>query len=234
MTILKEALTINSKYAEAHWILGEKIADPARRMAEWKQAVNLAPRNHEWWAKYAQLCVDQQQYAEAGRAWIAAAQAAPDVQHREQYLAAREMIEQQRLEAEDRERHRDALAKQMELDRLKRDAQKELSDFEASVNTSPLSKEETAKAVEWFDDSGSAKISGMLTRVDCNGKQIRLSLKDDMGKLQVFLVPDTAQFEIKDGATLACGAQKLRRVTVSYKPGQKSGAGEATRMEFAR
>ncbi len=69
--------------------------------------------------------------------------------------------------------------------------------------------------------------------MDCNGKQIRLTVKDDQGKTQVLLVPDTAQFEIKDGATLTCGAQKTRRVIVSYKQGAKGGAGEATRMEFA-
>ena len=109
--ILKQALTLDPKYAEAHWIFGEKLSDPARRMAEWKQAVNLAPRNYEWWAQYAQLCVDQKQYAEAGRAWVAAAQAAPDVQLREQYLTARGQIEQQRLDAEDAERRKDAAAK---------------------------------------------------------------------------------------------------------------------------
>src|SRR6202044_1598962 len=76
--ILKQALTIDPRYAEAHWVFGEKLSDPARRMAEWKQAVNLAPRNYEWWARYAQLCVDRQQYAEAGRAWVGAAQAAPN------------------------------------------------------------------------------------------------------------------------------------------------------------
>lgn len=231
--ILKQALSIDPKYAEAHWALGEKLPTAARRLAEWKLAVNLAPRNYEWRAKYAQLCVDQAQYAEAGRAWVAAAQAAPDVRLREQYLTARGQIEQQRLEAEDQERHRDAMAKQMEIDRLKRDAQKEIEDLEARVNTDPLSKEQVAKAVPWFDDSGSEKIAGVLTRVDCNGKQIRLTVKGDQGKTQVFLVPDTAQFEIKDGATLTCGAQKSRRVIVSYKPGEaKSGSTEATRMEF--
>ena len=115
--ILKDALTIDSKYAPAHWALGQRIPDPARRLAEWKQAVNLAPRNYEWWAKYAQLCVDRKQFAEAGRAWVAAAQAAPDVQHREQYLSARGMIETQRLDAEDVERRRDAAAKAAEIDR---------------------------------------------------------------------------------------------------------------------
>ena len=77
IAILKEALTVDPKYPEAHWALGEKISDPRRRLAEWKQAVALAPRRYEWWEKYASLCIDQKQYAEAGRAWIAAAQAAP-------------------------------------------------------------------------------------------------------------------------------------------------------------
>jgi hypothetical protein len=102
--------------------------------------------------------------------------------------------------------------------------------------------------VEWFDDSTSPKITGALVRVDCVGKQFRLSVKDDAGKTMVLAVPDPQQFEIKDGATLTCGAQKPRRVTVSYKPAApapspKPGAptapakvepGEATSMEFLR
>ncbi|MES1260678.1 MAG: hypothetical protein ABUS49_02995, partial [Acidobacteriota bacterium] len=100
-TVLKEALTIDPKYAEAHWFLGEKIEDPARRRGEWKQAVELAPRNHEWWAKYAQLCVDGKQYAEAGRAWLAAAQAAPNRELRERFLASRGQIDELRLNDEE-------------------------------------------------------------------------------------------------------------------------------------
>jgi tetratricopeptide (TPR) repeat protein len=240
--ILRQALTLDPKYAEAHWIFGEKLSDPARRMAEWKQAVNLAPGNSEWWARYAQLCVDQKQYAEAGRAWVAAAQAAPDVQLRERYLSARGLIEQQRLDAEDQERRKDAEEKARETDRLKADARKELAAIEARANTRPFSAQELSKTVEWFGDAGSAKITGVLIRVDCIGKQLRLSVKDDAGKSQGFVVPDPLQFEIKGGETLACGAQqKARRVTVSYKPssqsvtqGSKSVPDEATGLEFER
>ena len=74
--ILRQALTADPKYAEAHWVFGEKLTDLPRRFAEWKQAVNLAPRNYQWWARFAQLSMDLRQYAEAGRAWVAAAQAA--------------------------------------------------------------------------------------------------------------------------------------------------------------
>jgi hypothetical protein len=248
--ILKEALTIDPKYAQAHWVFGQKLTDPARRAAEWKQAVNLAPRNYDWWAQYAQLCLDQKQYAEAGRAWVAAAQAAPDPELREQYLTARGKIEQERLAAEDEERRKDQEAKAREINDLKAKARQEIAELEARANLqAPSSRDAAAKTVEWFDDSTSHKITGSLVRVDCVGKQFRLSVKDDAGKTVVLAVPDPQQFEIKDGATLTCGAQKPRRVTVSYKPAAaptpkpgppaasapaKAEPVEATSMEFLR
>jgi hypothetical protein len=106
------------------------------------------------------------------------------------------------------------------------------------VNANPLSAAEAAKAVDWFDDAGSERISGSLVRVECLGKQIRLNVKNDDGKTITFLVPDTRQFEIRGGDALICGVQKPRRVTVSYKPSTKkqdsakADAGEATGMEF--
>ncbi len=238
--VLKEALSVDPKYAEAHWLFGEKLSDPARRLAEWKQAVNLAPRNYEWWARYATLCVDQKQYAEAGRAWMAAAQAAPSVQLREQYLTSRGRIEQQRLDAEDAERRKEAAARAREIDRLKSEARKELADFEASVNTHPLSPDERAKTVEWFDDANAPKIAGTLARVDCTGRQLRLHVRSDDGKTLTLVVPDSQQFEIKDGETVACGVQrKAPRVTVAYKPASKADAargvtGQAISLEFSR
>jgi hypothetical protein len=237
--ILKEALGIDPKYAPGHWVFGEKLSDPARRMAEWKQAVNLAPRNYEWWDKYAQLCLDQKQYAEAGRAWMAASQAAPNAGLREQYLAARGEIERQRLDAEDSEKRREAAAKAADIDRLKNQARKELADLEARFNTHPLSAQEAANTVDYDDAFASEKLTGSLVRVECTGKQLRLSVKNDEGQTLTLLVPNTQQFEIKNGDSLACGVQKPRRVTVSYKPASKTAkpnakaiAGEATGLEF--
>lgn len=239
--ILKEALGIDPKYAEAHWIFGEKLTDLARRMMEWKQAVNLAPRNYEWWAQYAKLCVDQKQFAEAGRAWVAAAQAAPDAQLREQYLTARGQIEQQRLDDEDAERRKEEAAKAAEIDRLKNQARRELAELEARANANPLSAEERAKAVDYDDAFASEKMTGSLVRVECSGKQLRLSVKNDAGQTSTLSVPDSQQFEVKGADSLACGAQKPRRVVVSYrpaakatKPDPKAVAGEATGIEFQR
>jgi len=235
--ILKEALTLDPKYAEAHWVFGEKLRDqPPRMMMEWKQAVNLAPRNYEWAARYAELCMDLKQYAEAGRAWMAAAQAAPNADLREQYLSARSHIEEQRLAAEDAERRREAAAKAAEMDRLKNEARKELAQLEARANGNPLSAEEKTKVVEWFDDSGTQKLTGSLVRVQCAGKQLRLSVKNDAGETLTFLVPDAKQFEIRNGDSLACGAQKPMAVSISFKPAAKGSkdAGEATLLDFQR
>lgn len=239
--ILKEALTIDPKYAEAHWVFGEKLREqPPRMMMEWKQAVSLAPRNYEWAARYAELCVDLKQYAEAGRAWMAAAQAAPNADLREQYLSARSHIDEQRLNAEDAERRKEAAAKAAEIDRLKNEARKELAQLEARANADPLSAEEKTKAVEWFDDSGTQKLTGSLVRVQCSGKQLRLSVKKDNGETVTFLVPDPKQFEIRNGDSLACGVQKPMRVSISFKPAAPNSApsskdaGEATLLDFQR
>lgn len=237
--ILKEALTIDPKYAEAHWILGEKLSDPARRMMEWKQAVNLAPRNYEWWAKYAQICINESQYAEAGRAWMAAAQSAPDPGLRDQYLSAREKIEQQRLDAEEAERREAEHAKIADIERLKREAREELADAEARVNTTPLSAEERAKVVDYDDTDSAQKLSGNLVRVDCGAKQLRLTVKKEDGQTVVLVVPDPKQFEIRNRDSLVCGTQKTSKVTVSYKPAAPAAAkdtraalGQATLIEF--
>ncbi len=234
--ILKDALTIDPKYAEAHWELGQKISDPPRRMMEWKQAVKLAPRRSDWWAQYAQLCVSLKQYAEAGRAWMAAAQAAPNPQLREQYLTARGMIETQRLEDEDAQRRREAAEREADLNRLKAQARAEIADIEAKANTNPLSSAEEAKAVEWFGGPDDLKASGTIVRIVC-GKQSRLDLKEDDGKVEHFAIGDISQIHSEGaGFTLSCGAQQSRKVTISFRPAKGSGrgsvAGVVTAIEF--
>jgi tetratricopeptide (TPR) repeat protein len=236
IAILKEALTLDPKYAEAHWALGEKISDKPRRMMEWKQAVALAPRNYQWWEQYARLCIDQKQYAEAGRAWLAAAQAAPDIQHKEQYLASRGQIDQLRLDDEEAVRRREAAARAAEIDRLKNQARKELADLEARANGKPLSKEELARTVDWTDIHGSAKLTGTLVKVQCVAREFQLDIKDEIGKVQRLLVADPSMLEITGGdGTLSCGAnQKPRAVIVTYKPTaeRKGFSGEVTGIEF--
>jgi hypothetical protein len=237
--MLKEALTLDPRYAKAHWVLGERITEPARRAPEWKQAVDLAPRNSEWWADYARLCLELKQYAEAGRAWMGAAQSAPTPLLREQYLSARASIDEQRLAEQDSVRRKELEAKALEIDRLKAEARKELAGLEARANKNPLSKEEAAKTVDWDDADKEETISGTLTRVDCAGKQLRLNIRDDGGAAHVLTVRDPSHLFVDNGtqggtATLACGVQKPRHVNATYRAtrGGKGTAGEASGLEF--
>jgi hypothetical protein len=234
ITILKEALTIDPKYADAHWALGEKIADKPRRLAEWKQATALAPRRYDWWEQYAKLCIDQKQYAEAGRAWLAAAQSAPDPEHREQYLASRGAINQLRLDDEEAERRRDIAARNAEMNRLKDQARRELAALEARANSHPLSKEEAAKAVDWADIHGSGSVTGTLSRVQCQGRQYQLEIKDELGKTTRLFINDPSQVELSGpDPTLTCN-QAPRSVIVTFKASadKKGFAGEATGIDY--
>jgi tetratricopeptide (TPR) repeat protein len=237
ITILKEALTLDPKYAPAHWALGEKISEAPRRMMEWKQAVALAPRNYDWWVQYAKLCIGQKQFAEAGRAWLSAAQSAPDVPRREQALTARGQIDQLRLDDEYELRRKEAAAKAAEINRLKAQARKEIADMEARVNTRPLSKDEADKIVDWDVVNGApATIAGTLVRVDCAGKQLTLNVKDPAGKIQRLLVSDPSHVEIKGGdGTFHCGVQKAIGVTIRYNTAtdkKKTLLGEVTGIEY--
>ena len=235
ITVLKEALTLDPNYGPAHWALGEKIDELPRRMMEWKQAVALAPRNYPWWTQYAKLCESQKQYAEAGRAWLAAAQAAPDAAGRESALTARSQIEQLRLDDEYETRRREAAAKAAEIDRLKAQARKEIADLEARANTKPLAKD--AKIVDWDEaNQPGVTLSGVLTRVECSGKQLALSVREPNGKVQRMQVSDISQIEITGGdGTLTCGAQKARPVRIRYVAATdkaKGFAGEVTGIEL--
>ena len=234
--ILKEALTLNPKYAQAHWVFGEKVSEPLRRLAEWKQAVALAPRNFEWWAKYAELCTAEKQYEEAGRAWMAASLAAPDAARREQYLTARGNLSQIRLDISDAERHKEAEAKQQELDKLKAKARAELASLEARANSKPLSDDEKRNTVDWFDSGADKTVSGNLVKIDCPKGQLLLTVKENSGAIQVILVKDPSQLVVQGGDFIAaCGVQKPRRVTVGYtvpKVLPKGVVGEATGLEL--
>jgi tetratricopeptide (TPR) repeat protein len=234
--ILKEALTIDPKYAPAHWELGDKFDDPARRLTEWKIALGLAPHNVDWWVSYAKLNEGQKQFAEAGRAWVAAAQSTSDPAKRAEFLNARATIEQLRLDDEAAEKKREAAAKTAEIDRLKAQARQELADLEARTNAKLPKKNDGAPTMDWWDDAASSTLTGTLTQVDCAGKQLRLHVKETTGMQRVLLIADPANIDVKGGELkFACGAQKARTVIVRYRPTNSATAaiyGEVTGIEY--
>ena len=235
ITILKEALGFDPKYALAHWTLGERFSEARRRLGEWKQAIALEPRNYQWAEKYARLCETEKYYAEAGRAWVAAAQAAPDVAKRDEYLALRGRIESLRLDDEDAIRRADATEKLAELGKLKAEAQEEVRRLEARANKVPLAGGQAAAAVAWWDETGE-KITGLLVKIDCVGREFRLEVKDERGATQKLLLRDRGKVAVSGGEmTFVCGVQKPRAVVIAFQPvkdAAKGTAGEVTAIEL--
>ncbi len=232
--VLKKALTIDPKYGPAHWELGDKYDDPKQRLAEWKLALGLEPHNVDWWVTYARLNEGQNQWAEAGRAWMSASQATTDPVKRDEFLKLRSNIEQQRLDNEEAERKADAEAKAAEINRLKADARKELAAVEARANAQNTKKGDNSAVVDWWDDSKSSVLAGTLTAVACSGKQLRLQVKDAGGKVYTMLIADPNSVDVKGGEmSFSCGAQKPRAVSIRYKPSTVSGVfGEVTGVEY--
>jgi Tfp pilus assembly protein PilF len=232
-TILKEVLSIDPKYALAHWTLGERFAsEPRRRMGEWKQAIDLEPRNYQWAEKYASLCEAEKYYAEAGRAWVVASQGAPDLAKRDEYLARRARIESLRIEDEDAIRRAEAAEKAAELERLKAEAREEVRRLEARTNKGPL---DPNAVVDWWDEPGE-KMTGTLVKIDCLGREFRLELKDEKGITQRLLIRDPHKIAVSGGEmTFACGPQKPRALLIGYKPAKdaaKGTVGEVTAIDL--
>jgi tetratricopeptide (TPR) repeat protein len=232
--VLQKALEIDPKYAPAHWELGDKYDDPGQRLGEWKLALSLDPHNVDWWVTYARLNEGQKHWAEAGRAWMAAAEATTDPAKRETYLKARGAIEQQRLDDDAAEKKREADAKAAEIERLKAAARKEIADAEVRANSQNTKKNDNAPVVDWWDDANSSSLNGTLTRVDCVGKQLKLQVKEAGGAVRVMLITDPNGIDVKGGEMqFGCGAQKPRSVVVRYKPSKAAGVfGEVTGIEY--
>lgn len=226
---LLRAAGINPKLDEPFALMAARDTDPEKRLAHWKAAAERNPRNAAYWQALAEAYIEQRDFKNAAKAWTQGEQAATDPAERQRMHQARMAIEQQRLDAEDAERRKEA----EDLEKLKDQARANVHAIEDKY------KEATpGKAVPWWDGpKPSGKLSGSLKRVECIGKQARLSIEGDDHKLTRLLVPDPKNIVIIGGGdqALGCGVQKARAVTVEYFPktnARLSTAGEVATIEF--
>ncbi|MDQ6662810.1 MAG: hypothetical protein M3Z23_00255 [Acidobacteriota bacterium] len=237
---LEKAIELDPNLAEAHFLLGEQSPDAAKKIAEWNIAAKLAPRATGYWEALAKLYLEQQKFPEAAKAWRSAEQAAATEPERDRMREARLAIERQRLDAEEAGRRRVAEEKQRDINRLKTKAIADLRAAEAKASGPPLPSSVSDRAVPWWDGpKAAARAEGVLKQVDCIGKQARLVLLKDDGKLARLLVRDPSQIVLAGGEEkmLGCGAQTPRRVTIEYFPkmNAKLGtSGEVATVEFQR
>ena len=232
---LTQAVKINPKLAEPHFLLAQRESDPPKRIQELKLAAKLDPRNLEYWQTLAQAYLDDHDYPQAAQAWKSAEQAAANPEDRERMQHARLDVEQKRLDWEDAEKKRKADEQAREIERLKEQARTEVHALEARANQGEGPATPGTKVVPWWDGPKPSGVAqGILKQVDCLGKRLRLVIEGDDRKMVKLLVADPSQVAVMGGGgelTLSCGAQKLNRVKVEYFP--KANAQLATKGEVA-
>ena len=89
----------------------------------------------------------------------------------------------------------------------------------------------------WTGPTPGGKAQGMLTQVDCLGKQARLIIQTENHKVVKLIVRDASQIAIvgENQEALGCGRQKPRKISVEYfpKPDAKlSTTGDVATIEF--
>jgi hypothetical protein len=163
-------------------------------------------------------------------------QAGATPEQREQMLRARVDIERQRLDFEEAEKKRIAEEEAREIRKLKDEEIARLRALEAKANQG--ADPGGGKAEPWWNGpSPSGKAEGMLTQVDCLGKQARLIIQTGDRKITKLIVRDASQIAIVGAKqeALGCGRQKPRKILVEYFPkadAKLATIGEVATIEF--
>ena len=237
---LKKAAELNPNWAEPDFRMAEITPDPAQKAALLKKAATLEVRNIDYWQALARAETAAKNYPEAQKAWAGAERACANDEERARIHQVRLQAEADRMDFEAAEKKRIAEEHEREMQRLKAasDASIHAAEEEArkkmNADGAPPPKPEG-----WLEDmQGNASVEGSFEKLDCLGKQARVTIRAADGKLAQLLIPDPGQIVIVGGGekALGCGVQKpARKVVVQYvaKPDAKlKTTGEVTSIEF--
>lgn len=233
---LNKALKLNPRLAETYVLIGRRQTDKIKRIQYLEKAAQLSPRDAARWEELAKACLDEKVFDKAAQAWTNAEQAAATPEERARMEAARVAIDQQRLDWEESERKREAAEKERETQRLKAAALADLRAAEAKANRGKGPEPE--KVVPWWNGpKPDGHLEGILTRVDCIKRQIRLVIESDDQKLTRLLVRDPANVVIlgEGNEKLICGPQKPHRIVVEYfskRDTSSATVGEVSTIQF--
>ncbi len=239
-TLLEAAMKKKPEWPQPYILLSEIEPDPGRKAGLLKRAAELSPRDAALWSRFAELMMEYRRYADADKAWASAERAAATPEEKAKMRAMRSQLVDQRAEADADAKHEAQVARERDTQRVKNELLSRIQEAEKKANAGRELPPGT-KVEEWWDDpKPDAKLAGMLRRVDCLGKQLRL-IVDVNGKVTQILVKDPSKLAMEKGSEavgasrLACGAQSPRKVEVEYfaKPDPKLNTiGEAAILRF--
>lgn len=233
-----QAAKLNPRWALPYIELANIEKTAARQAFYLKTAASLDGRNSDLWQRLGKAQLEAGEYTDASKSWFAAELAAPTAVQREVIRQARRDFEEERANREAAERRRVADERQRELDRLRTEALNRVREAEARANAkAPL--DPGTKVEQWWDEKQPlAKITGVLQKVDCIGKQARLWIAAEGRKPAALWIPDSSQVVILGSgeASFGCGVQKPpRAVLVEFAPrpdARQGTAGDVRMIEF--
>jgi tetratricopeptide (TPR) repeat protein len=234
---LNEAIQLEPKQAEPRFLLAQREPDAKKRIDLLKAAIELDRRQAAYWQALAESYATLHDYKETAKAWRSAEQASATPAERDKMHKAWLDVERQRLDFEDSEKKRIAAENERELRKLKDAEIANLRALEARVNQGGSIPKDAKVESWWNGPSPSGKAVGLLKQVDCLGKQARLLIQTDDGKLTKLLVRDPSKIAIvgEKQQALGCGRQKPRKISVEYfpKPDPKlATTGDVATIEF--
>ena len=219
---LQKAAGLNPNWAEPYVALAALETDPSGKLQWLKTAASLAPRSAANWRAVAEMYQTHNKYPEAAKAWAAAESASIDDSERERIRAARQGIEERRLEYEAEERKRREQERERDLQRVKDAALAEIRAAEERANRAHPQANPNAKVEQMeIGDLPSGKVRGQIVQIDCIGRMARLVVRTKEAKPTRLLVRDPRSVVVLSGGELAlkCGVQKpLRSVAIEYQP----------------
>ncbi len=238
----EKAAQLNPRWALPPFELAQMQTGLGRRISLLAAAAKLEPRYVAYWRALAGAQEDANQLVDAAKSWGSAELAAGTPEERARLRQIHDEAEVRRKQQEAEAKKREADEKQRELEALQ---QKSMASIQAALYNPqhphqawPPSR---ANVEAWWDGPRpDGKIQGVLTQVDCLGKQARLVVERKGAKPVRLLVADPGKIVILGGGekTFGCGPQKPpRNISVEYftKPDAKLGtAGEAAVIEFPR
>lgn len=235
---LEAAAKANPLWAEPWWLEAKKEQSALRRVQLLTKAAQLAPRRAEYWIALARAQEANQQFADAVKSWAAAERAASSRAERDEIRQSLRSGEEMRAEKLRLEREEERRKAQEELEALRQKALADIRRAEARANAGKPPLDPNVRLEEYRENMGYEKVGGRLDRVDCLGRNARLTVMMASGSPVRLFVSDPAKVAITGGGerALACGVQRpARTVMVEYivKANAKLGtAGEVTNIEF--
>lgn len=239
---LELAIRANPRWAEPHVKMAELETTPAAKIAQWKLAASLAPRNAGYWQPLAELQSASALYADAEKTWTAAERAAANPADRARIHQAKLALEDQRAAALMVDRNHAREEEIRDLQRVKDAAAEEVRAAERRVNErlrvergdAPEPVKPIPLSALSGDEKG-AKVAGVLTRVDCLNGPLRLSIQRDDASVIRLLIRDPKKMTValnSGDAVFVCGVAKpARKIEVQHngKADAKTGtAGDIT------